>query len=447
MNIIKRNSISRLLAVVITACLVPINTDAAKDAFPDGTPVSEWFKTDNEPITCPQGRKYVVTDYGVSNDSTVVQTPLLQKVIDTAAQQGGGVIVIPRGTFLTGSLFFRPNTHLHLAEGAVLKGSDDISDFKLIDTRLEGQSLKYFAALINAIGVNGFTLTGKGTIDGNGMRYWRSFWLRREYNPKCTNLEEMRPRLLYIAESNDVQLSGVRLENSPFWTTHLYRCERVKLLNLTIFAPTKPVKAPSSDAVDIDVCKNILIKNCDVSVNDDAFVFKGGKGPDAELDKRNGMNEFIIVEDCHFGFCHSAMTLGSESLHTRNVLFRRCQVDGARRLLWLKMRPDTKQLYEYISVSDIKGSANSFLYIRPWTQFFDLKGKTGYLKSYGENVSMSDIDFNCETVFNIQRADDQYELKGFTFKNLKIEAQEVGTLRNAVENCVIKNVKINGKNI
>lgn len=83
----------------------------------------------------------------------------------------------------------------------MLKGSDDISHFDVIDTRLEGQNLKYFAALVNAIGVDGFTLSGEGKINGNGLRFWKSFWLRRQVNPQCTNLEELRPRLVYIADS------------------------------------------------------------------------------------------------------------------------------------------------------------------------------------------------------------------------------------------------------
>lgn len=442
-----KSSIQRFLTLFIMSVIASLNAMAATDKFPDGTPVSLWFSQNEIADLSKLGSQYVVTDYGVKMDSIVVQTERLQRVIDLAAQNGGGVIVIPRGVFLSGSLFFRPKTHLYLAEGAVLKGSDDISDFKLIDTRLEGQSLRYFAALVNVIGVDGFTLSGKGTLNGNGLRYWRSFWLRRQYNPRCTNLEEMRPRLLYIAESRDVQLSGVHLINSPFWTTHLYHCENVKLLGLTIFAPASPVKAPSSDAVDIDVCRNVLIKGCEVSVNDDAIVFKGGKGPDAELDKRNGMNEFVIVEGCHFGFCHSAMTLGSESLHTRNVLFRRCTVDGAARLLWLKMRPDTKQLYEYISVSGIKGSAKSFLYVKPWTQFFDLKGRSGYLKSFGENITMADITLKCTTAFDIQRADDQYELKGFTFKDINLTAEKTGVLSEAIKDCTVKNVRINGEKL
>jgi polygalacturonase len=106
--------------------------------------------------------------------------------------------VIPEGTFLSGALFFKPKTNLYLSKGAVLKGSDNIADYPIMASRMEGQNLDYYPALVNAYGVNGFSISGKGTIDGNGLKYWESFWQRRKENPKCTNLEVSRPRLLFI---------------------------------------------------------------------------------------------------------------------------------------------------------------------------------------------------------------------------------------------------------
>ena len=84
----------------------------------------------------------MVTDYGVKKDSTLVQTLAIQYVIDRAAKQGGGVIVIPQGTFLSGGLFFRQGTHLHVEEGGKLKGSEYIADFPILTTRIEGQTCK-----------------------------------------------------------------------------------------------------------------------------------------------------------------------------------------------------------------------------------------------------------------------------------------------------------------
>lgn len=418
----------------------------ASEIFPDGTPIPEWFREHRVVSVKELGKQYCITNYGVQNDSTILQTERIQAVIDKAAQDGGGVICIPKGTFLSGSLFFRPRTHLYLEKGATLKGSDDISHFDVIDTRLEGQNLTYFAALVNVIGVDGFTLSGEGKINGNGLRLWKSFWLRRQVNPQCTNLEELRPRLVYIADSKNVQLSGVRLENSPFWTTHLYRCENVKLLNLSIFAPHSPVKAPSSDAIDIDVCKNVLVKGCYMSVNDDAIALKGGKGPWADQDKvNNGSNMNIIIEDCVWGFCHSALTCGSESIHNRNILVRRCRVEHAQRLLWLKMRPDTPQNYEYIQLEDITGSAINFLFAQPWTQFFDLKDRKDVPYSYSSHVTMRNIQLDCDVLFAVKKDETQYKLSDFLFENLKITARKSGEIcKDYIHNLQIRNVTVNG---
>ena len=430
--------ISLLLATLLGLSL------SAQDLFPDGTPIPDWYRQNDITKIEDLGTPYVITQHGVIADSTIVQTKAIQAVIDQAAAAGGGVVIIPEGTFLSGSLFFKPGTHLHLQAGARLKGSDDPADFDIVDTRIEGQSVKYFAALVNADGVDGFTLSGAGTIDGNGLRYWRAFWLRRKWNPKCTNMDEQRPRLVYISNCKDVQLSGVRLINSPFWTTHLYRCERAKLLGLHIFAPAAPVKAPSSDAVDIDACADVLIKNCYMSVNDDAVALKGGKGPWADQDPNNGSNERIIIEDCTYGFCHSGLTCGSECVHCRNIILRRCTLSNASRLLWLKMRPDTPQHYEYITVEDISGDARSLILVKPWTQFFDLKGREDMPLSHANNVTLRRIQLECATFFDIAESD-QYQLQDFTFQDLDIKAANTDFNKGLIQGLTWENVKVVGQ--
>lgn len=412
-----------------------------QEKFPDGTEIPAWFGENNVVDIATLGKAYDITEHGAVTDSTVLQTECIQGVIDKAAANGGGVVVIPAGTYLSGALFFKQGTHLYLKEGAVLKGSDDISNFPVKLTRIEGETCKYFTAFINADGLDGFTISGKGRIDGNGLRYWKAFWLRRSWNPKCTNKDEQRPRLVYISNCKNVQIADVHLANSPFWSSHLYKCENVKYLNVRITSPKAPVKAPSTDAIDIDVCRNVLVKNCYLSVNDDAIALKGGKGTWADQDPNNGGNSEIIIEDCTYGFCHSALTCGSESLHNRNILFRRCKVNNAERLLWLKMRPDTPQHYEYITVEDIEGDANNFLYIRPWTQFFDLKDRTDMPKSRSNNIVMRNINFTCGTFFNV-KSSDQYDLCDFTFQNLNIKARKPEFNQDQVQSFTVKNVNV-----
>lgn len=398
----------------------------AVDRFPDGKPIPAWFRETPAVDAARLGRRYVVTDYGVLRDSTLLQTEALQAVIDRAAREGGGVVVIPRGVFLSASLFFRRGTHLWLERGAVLKGSDDIGDFPVVRTRIEGRTIDYFPALVNADSLDGFTVAGEGTLDGNGLRYWKSFWKRRAVNRKCTNIEELRPRLVYLSNCTNARLDGITIRNSPFWSTHYYRCSDLKLTNLRITSPYEPVRSPSTDAIDLDACHNVLIKGCYLSVNDDAIALKGGKGPWADRDPDNGINTDILIEDCTYGFCHSMLTCGSECIYARNVLLRRCKVHDARLLLNLKMRPDTPQRYEYITVEQVEGDVKRGLHIAPWRQFFDLEGREDMPLSYAEQVTLRDLDLDCEVFFAVQPSE-QYRLCDFVFEDLDIRASKDGS--------------------
>jgi polygalacturonase len=373
----------------------------------------------------------------------------LQAVIDRCANEGGGVVVIPRGFVVSGSLFFKPGTHLYIEENGELRGSDRIRDFKLVKTRMEGQTLNYFAALVNADGVDGFTITGPGTINGNGQAYWEEFWIRRQFNKNCTNLEAMRPRNVYISNSKNVTVQDVRIINSPFWTNHLYKCENVRYLGCYIFAPTNNVTpvdpkrgAPSSDAIDLDVCKNVLVSGCYMSVCDDAVVLKGGKGTWADKDADNGPCENILVTDCTYGKVHGCMTLGSESLHDKNVILRRCKVHEANRVIWLKMRPDTPQHYEYVTVEDLTGDCTSFLVVRPWTQFFKPENREDMPLSQCNNITLRNIQMDCQNFFDVGTSE-KYRLTDFTFENIQVTDKKEAFNPSFIEKCIVKNVVIN----
>ena len=442
-----------------TLLCMPSFAKKTTDQWPDGSEISEWFKQTTSVDIQTLGKAYHVTDYGVVNDGKL-HTTEMQALINKVASEGGGVIVIPEGTYMTGALFFKQGVHLHLYDGATLMGSSDPSDYPIIKTRIEGETCLYYSALINADGLDGFTISGKGTIDGNGYTFWKHFWERRSWNPQCTNKDEQRPRLVYISNSKNVQIDGVKLQNSAFWTTHIYNSENVKLLRLHIYSPEKPVKAPSTDAIDLDVVKNVLVKDCYMSVNDDAVAIKGGKGPYADYWRTpyegidinkypemigDGANENIIIEDCEYGFCHGCLTLGSESVYDHNIILRRIKVTEANNLLWLKMRPDTPQNYEYVMVEDIEGNGKNFLLVAPWTQFYDLKGRESIPMSYSNHITMRNITFDCNVFFNVKQNEDQYHLSNFTFENLAITAQNTEFHQEYVENFTVKNVKAEKK--
>ena len=419
--------------VVIAGAAKP-KKKAAVDVWPDGTVMDAWFKDTTKVDVAKLGRQYVITDFGVKQDSTVVQTAAIQAVIDRAAQNGGGVVVIPEGTYLTGALFFKQGTHLHVV--GRLKGSDRIIDFPYMTTRIEGETCTYFCALINADGLDGFTISGKGTIDGNGLNYWQEFWIRRKWNPQCTNKDAQRPRLTYISNSKNVTVQDVKLINSPFWTNHVYKSSHVRYLDCYIYAPTENIwapdptrGAPSSDAIDIDACTDVMVNGCFMHVNDDAVVLKGGKGTWADKDETNGDCERILIQNCRYGKVHGCLTLGSESLHDRNIILRNCYTEKSDRVLWLKMRPDTPQHYEYVLVENITGKCKRFLFIHPWKQFFKMEKRDDMPLSRCNNIVMRNINVNAETQYDVKTSD-KYELKDFVIDGKALTFEENPVIDN-----------------
>ena len=437
-----------ILAVLTLTATAKPKAKKIVETWPDGTVMDAWFLQTGKVDVNTLGRRYVVTDYGVMMGSSQVQTQQIQAVIDRAAQEGGGVVVIPQGTFVTGALFFRQGTHLEVCEGAVLKGSERIADYPILVTRIEGETCKYFSALINADGLDGFTICGCGTIDGNGLHYWQEFWIRRQWNPQCTNKDAQRPRLTYVSNCRNVTIQDVHLINSPFWTNHVYKSHHVRYLDCYIFAPTENIftpdpkrGAPSSDAIDIDACTDVLVDGCFMHVNDDAVVLKGGKGTWADQDPNNGPNSNIIIEDCVYGKVHGCLTLGSESLFDHNVILRRIHVKAATRVLWLKMRPDTPQHYEYVTVEDITGQCGSFLVVRPWTQFFKPEDRQDMPLSQCNNITIRNIRMTTKNFFDVGTSD-KYRLTDFTFENINVQDEKKAFDPTLIENCKSMNVNI-----
>ena len=105
------------------------------------------------------------------------------------------------------------------------------------------------------------------------------------------------------------------------------------------------------------------------------------------------------------------------------------------------MRPDTPQQYEHVRVEDITGNVTYFIYIRPWTQFFDLQGRTDMPLSYGQHITMRNIKMTCRSFFEVAKSD-QYRLSDFLFENLDITAENGKYDESQIDNFTLKNIRL-----
>ena len=390
-------------------------------------------------------RSFVITDYGAVPGGKTLTTAAIQKAIDAAASAGGGTVEIPKGTFLSGSLFLKDGVDLALDEGAVLLGSNHIEDYPTLPTRIEGHFEPWRVALINAAHRSHLTISGKGKLDGNGILYWAAFWQRRKENKACTNLEVERPRLIFIDRCSDVHISGITLKDSGFWNLHLYRCTNVTLEGLTISAPsTGNILAPSTDGIDIDSSQNVTVRHCDISVNDDNIALKGSKGPLADQDTDSPPVENITIEDSSFGDGNGMVTCGSEATTVRNVTVRNCRIYGKTNLLCLKLRPDTPQRYQNITIDGIilTGGTGRILEISPWTQFFNLGGHTPPSREIS-NLTIRNVSGSFRT-FGVLHGNPGDRLTHITLENIDVQLKDTHLNLGPTEQLAFTNVKVNG---
>jgi exo-poly-alpha-galacturonosidase len=306
-------------------------------------------------------RQYVISDHGAIGDGKTLNTRAIQAVIDRCATNGGGAVVVPEGTFITGSIFLKQGVQLVVETGAVLKGSQNTNDYPWIDTRIAGLEMKWPAALVNADGVTGLKITGAGTIDGSGERWWREYWDVRNAAPGRADphFKIPRPRLVHIINATNVLVQDVTLKDSAFWNLQLTYCEGVEVRDITVRAPVKPIRAASSDGIDIDSSRNVLITGCDIECADDAICLKSGR--DADGLRVNRPTENVVIENCRVGNAAGLVVFGSETAGgIRNVTVRNCVADeGCEEIVRFKTKMGRGGVVEDILYENITASGTA----------------------------------------------------------------------------------------
>lgn len=285
-----------------------------------------------------------VLDFGAIGDGKTLNTKAIQNAVDACLK--GGTVYIPKGKFISGALFLKSDMTLFIEEGGVLKGSSDIQDYEpFILNRFEGWEMKTYASLINAgelnraevYNVRNLSISGKGTISGGGSALGNAM-------TKANGIRS-RGRLICIMNGQNINIQGLRIENSPCWTIHYIYCDNVTLHDLDINSTAR-----NGDGIDPDSSTDSYIFNCKFSTGDDCIAIKSGKNPEGNVVNRPTKN--IRITDCDFIKGHS-LAIGSEmSGGVSDVFIQDCKIGNLLHGLQIKATKDRGGYVKNVVVRD-----------------------------------------------------------------------------------------------
>ncbi|WP_167613447.1 glycoside hydrolase family 28 protein [Maribellus sediminis] len=318
---------------------------------------------------------YNVVKLGADASGKEKSTDIINGAIQKAAENGGGTIYFPAGNYQTGPIHLESNITLDLEAGAHIQFSDDFDDFlPYTRVRFEGYFMNTFSPLIYAVGAKNIAIKGEGTMDGNGKYWWaaqrqtmgfkhegdrvvdltpyQEFWAAENAELVGTKYEKehfFRPPFIQFIECENVDIEGITIMNSPFWTVNPVACNDVRVHGITI---SNPHDGYNTDGINPSSCSNVRISDCFISVGDDCVTIKSGRD---EFGRNYGKpSENITVTNCVMLSGHGGVVIGSEmSGGVKNVTISNCVFDGTDNGIRLKSARGRGGVVENIRVNNI----------------------------------------------------------------------------------------------
>lgn len=395
-------------------------------------------------------KDFDISAYGARADGSK-STEAFAAAMAACEKAGGGRVVVPKGTWLTGAVRFRSGCNLHLEEGATLEFTDDPADYPEVHTTWEGIECYNHSPLLFAYGVTNVAITGKGTIAPR-MDFWRTWFARPQEHMAATEQlyywcstnapmsarrllalkdAHMRPHLIQFNRCGNVLLEDFKIRESPFWMIHLYHSENCVVRRLDTYA-----HGHNNDGVDVDMTKNVLIENCRFDQGDDGVVLKAGRNADGW--RLNRSTENVVVRDCDMGSCHSLLGVGSElSGGVRNVWMTRCTVSDTYAMLRIKTGPRRGGFVENVWMDHCRGSRMIQVfsivtdYCAQWGAFPDFELRRTRIR----NINVSDCEAELAGWGLQLKADRLSPTAGIRVRNVRIErvVHQLTDIRNCSE--------------
>jgi polygalacturonase len=276
-----------------------------------------------------------------------MNTEAFRQAIQVCHEEGGGVVSIPPGTWLTGPIHLRSGVNLHLEKGALVRFSTRFADYApAVFTRWEGVECYNYSPLIYARDCENVAVSGEGVLDGQGQAWWH--WKKLQgaaaktlYDAEAEGVpveervfgnEEaaLRPQFLQMIHCRNVLVEGVTFVNGPMWTVHPVYCENVLVRGVTVNS-----EGPNTDGLNPDSCRNVLVEGCSFHTGDDCIAINSGMNEDGW--RVAVPCENIVIRDCAMSEGHGAVAIGSGmSGGVCNVYVHDCTVTGGDQAIRLK---------------------------------------------------------------------------------------------------------------
>ena len=309
-------------------------------------------------------RTYNVVDYGAVGNKMVDDAKAIQKAIDECSAQGGGTVLLPANhTFMSGPLCLKSNVNLHLEATAVLIANPDESIYNLSafgENRGEGMMWIY------ANGADNISITGKGTIHGNGIAFMGKE-LDDSYELKPVTTFDPRPHVLTLIDVDNLTIRDITIRDGAYWTVHLIGCNGAVIDGINLL---NNLKIRNGDGIDLDHSRNVRISNCHITSGDDCICLKNRR----ELEQYGPCHD-ITVTNCVMTSRSCAIKIGSENMDSiYNVVFDNCIITRSNRGLGIQNRDEG-------TVTDVVFS-NIIMDCQLWSDVWWGKAEPIYVTSY-----------------------------------------------------------------
>ncbi len=446
------SSKSRIFSVLFCLCLLVIPTGRASAGWEQLGEILSRIKAPQFP-----NRDFNITDYGALADNEKDCTEAFRRAISAAHEAGGGRVIVPAGSFMTGPIHLKSNVNLHVSDGAVINFFVEPGKYMpVVYSRFEGIECLNYSPPVYAYEQENIAITGKGTLDGRASdeNWWQ--WKRTQSSdvktlgkmgdtgvPVSERIfgagKQLRPNMIQPYKCKNVLIEGVTIKNSPMWHIHPVLSTNITVRNVKVVG-----HGPNNDGCNPESCKDVLIEGCYFDTGDDCIAIKSGRNNDGR--RVNKPSENIVIRNCQMKDGHGGVVIGSEMTGgARNIFAENCTMDS----------PNLDRALR-IKTNSVRGGTVENIYMRNVTigqvaeavlkiNFNYGEGDTGKFTPTVRNINMENITSSKSKYALSISGYERSPITGIHLKNCIFNNVEKSNILVGVKNLAMDNVKINSK--